>query len=79
MFCCFPVRGGDSRDNTFDLDDFKSDEEDGENQATGDKQEARWNDQLDNIQVPDFVAATALYFVLDNRNELNIFLSFHRR
>ena len=36
-------------------------------------------DQLDNIQVPDFVAATALYFVLDNRNELNIFLSFHRR
>ena len=36
-------------------------------------------DQLNNIQVPDFVAATALYFVLDNRNELNIFLSFHRR
>ena len=36
-------------------------------------------DQLDNIQVPDFVAATAFYFVLDNRNESNIFLSFHRR
>ena len=63
----------------FDLDGFKSDEEDHENQATDDKQEARWNDQLDNIQVPDFVAATALYFVLDNCNELNIFLSFHRR
>ena len=36
-------------------------------------------DQLDNIQVPDFVAATALYFVLVIRNELNIFVSFHRR
>ena len=46
---------------------------------TDDEHEARWNDQVDNIQIPDFVAATALYFVLDNRNELNIFLSFHRR
>ena len=37
------------------------------------------NDQLDNIQVPDFMAATGIYFVLDNRNKLDIFLSFHRR
>ena len=37
------------------------------------------NDLLDNIQVPDFMAATAIYFVLDNRNKLDIFLSFHRR
>ena len=37
------------------------------------------NDQLDNIQVPDFMAATAISFVLDNRNKLDIFLSFCRR
>ena len=36
-------------------------------------------DQLNNIQVPDFMAATGLYFVLDNRNELDIFLSFRKR
>ena len=55
--------GGD-RDNNFDLDGFKSDEEDGDNQAnddTDDKQQARWNDQLDNIQVHDFVAVTGLF------------------
>ena len=69
IFYGFPVRGGDIRDKNFDLDGFKSDEEDGENLATNDKQEARWNDKLDNIQVPDFVAATARYFVLDNHNE----------
>ena len=43
------------------------------------KKKLAGNDQLDNIRVPDFVAATGLYFILDNRNELDIFLSFHRR
>ena len=37
------------------------------------------NDQLDNIQVPNFMKSTGIYFVLDNRNKLDIFLSFHRR
>ena len=37
------------------------------------------NDQLDNIQVPNFMKSTGIYFVLDNRNKLDIFLSFHSR
>ena len=43
------------------------------------KKKLAGNDQLDTIQVPDFVAATGLYFVLDIPNESDIFLSFHRR
>ena len=37
------------------------------------------NDQLDNIQVPNFMTATGIDFVLDNCNKLDIFPSFHRR
>ena len=34
---------------------------------------------FDNIQVPNFMKSSGIYFVLDNRNKLDIFLSFHRR
>ena len=59
-----------------DFDGLKSGEEDGDHQENDDtdaEQDAHWNDQLNDIQFPDFVAATGLYLVLDNRNELNIF------
>ena len=58
--CCFALARAHAK-TVFVL---KSDEEDGDNEAkddTDDKQEARWNDQLDNIQVPDFLEATGFY------------------
>ena len=40
------------------------------------EEEARWTDQLIDIQVPDFLAATGINLVLNNPNELDVFLSF---
>lgn len=78
-FCGFSKRGGDNDDSDLDLDDL-SGEEDVGNQASDDteveEEEARWTDQLDDIQVPEFVEATGLSFVLDTPNELTFFLAF---
>ena len=40
---------------------LKEDGDNQENDDTDDKQEAHCNDQLDDIQVPDFVPVTGLY------------------
>lgn len=78
-FCGFSKRGGDNDDSDLDLDGL-SGEEDVGNQASDDteveEEEARWTDQLDDIQVPEFVEATGLSFVLDTPNELTFFLAF---
>ena len=78
-FYGFPLRGEDNNDSDLDLDGLNGKEDVG-NQASDDtdaeEEEARWTDQLDDIQVPEFVEATGLNFVIDTPNEVNFFLAF---
>lgn len=59
-------------DSDLDLDDLETEEDDTDTE----EEEACWTDQLVDLQVPEFVAATGINLVLNNPNELDIFLAF---
>lgn len=77
-------RVGRDRDNDSDIDleGLEAEEDDAAAQVPDghdtddEEEEARWTDQLIDIQLPDFLAATGINLVLDNPNELDIFLGF---
>ena len=62
-------RGNES---DLDLDGLEAEEDD----TDAEEEEACWTDQLDDFQVPQFVASTGINLVLNNPNELDIFSAF---
>ena len=79
----FEMGGRDrNNDSDIDLEGLEAEDDDpGPYVPPGDdtddeEEEARWTDQLIDIQVPDFLAATGINLVLNNPNELDVFLSF---
>ena len=65
-------------DSDLDLEGLEAEEDDPRpgDDTDDEEEEARWTDQLIDIQVPDFLAATGINLVLNNPNELDIFLAF---
>lgn len=61
-----------SNDSDLDLDGLEAEDDD----TDAEEEEARWTDQLDDIQVPQFHASTGINVVLNNPNELDAFLAF---
>ena len=75
----FPGKG---RGNDIDLDGIDAEADDANpddsqpSHNTDDEEEARWTDQLIDIQVPEFLAATGINLVLNDPIELDFFLAF---
>lgn len=71
-----------NNDSDIDLEGLEAEEDDDGpqvpdgNDTDDEEEEARWTDQLIDIQVPDFLAATGINLVLNNPSELDIFLGF---
>lgn len=61
-----------SNDSDLNLDGLEAEDDDTDTE----EEEARWTDQLEDIQVPQFVASTGINVVLNNPNELDTFLTF---
>ena len=59
-------------ESDLDLDGLEAEEDD----TDAEEEEACWTDQLDDFQVPQFVASTGINLVLNNPNELDIFSAF---
>ena len=83
-FYGFPVRGrGNDNDSDIDLDGLDAEADDANpddpqpsHNTDDEEEEARWTDQLLDIQVLQFLVATGINLVLNNPSELDIFLAF---